>query len=330
MRKRLLAIALTAGAIGVSAFAGSGPALAAEGGTITETGWWSRNPAANAPEEGLNVSNAADGPVAVAAVKISASTALQDAVLVLPEDGGIQADSAKLQVCTTPNDWSSGPNQAWADAPRAECESEGSVELTRTASSSTWAADVTSLLSDIEEEGSVSLMIVPAGAATVPVAFEVRFQAPTFTSKAAASSTTGDAFAGSTEYAPAGGSATSSDVSSSSASTSGGESGNSSFGSATFVPSNTAPTAVAAPAAPVTADGAAGASSSPATDAAAPSSGPAEFGALPTQADIASSSSGNSTVQALFFVVLATIAGVGAGAGRYMLRRRSDDFSAFA
>jgi hypothetical protein len=80
--------------------------------------------------------------------------------------------------------------------------------------------------------------------------------------------------------------------------------------------------------APTTADGAAGA---PTVTDAAPAettatTAPAELAALPTQAALgAAASSGGNAVQAIFFVILATIAGVGAGAGRWYLRSRNPD-----
>lgn len=299
---------------------------AAEGGAITKSGWWTRNPAASAPDDGLNVGNAPDGPVSVAAVEIASSTGLSRAVLILTEEGGIQADSAKLAVCVTPNDWDAGAAQPMAAAPKAECETN-QVELARNASSSTWAADVTTLVSDIDEEGSVSLMIVPSGNATVPVGFEVRFQKPELSSDAAESSTTPTDF--SSDFS-------SSDSSSSDSSSSGGSSSGGGFSggtgttmsdSSTFAPTFDA-SATPAPVAPTTADGAAGApvaSDAPPADTTA-TTAPAELAAIPTQAALgAATSGGGSTVQAIFFVIVATIAGVGAGAGRWYLRSRNPD-----
>jgi len=308
----------------------AGVGASAAGGSITKVGWWTRSPAARAPDGGFNVGNAADGPVSVAAVEVSSSTGLKRATLVLTEEGGIQADSAKLAVCATPNEWDAGAAQPMADAPKAECDS-GQVELARNASSSTWAADVSSLLSDIEDEGVVSLMIVPSGAAAVPVAFEVRFQKPELSSEVSASSSSTDF---SSEFSSGDGSSSFGSSDSGSSSSAGGFSnstGNSSSDLSTFGPTTFNSSATVAPVAPTAADGAAGAVS-PAGDGAAggttATTAPAELAALPTQAGTgAAVGGGNHAVQALFFVFLATIAGTAAGAGRWFVRNRTADSS---
>lgn len=299
-----------------------GAAHAAEGGVISKVGWFTRNPAASAPEDGFNVGNAPDGPVSVAAIEVTSTTGLRRAVLILAEEGGIQADSAKLAVCMTPNEWNAGPAQPMDAAPKAECESN-QVELSRNAASSSWAADVTSLVGDIEDEGSVSLMVVPSGDAAVPLGFEVRFQKPQLSSEASESSSTTTDF--SSDFA-SGDTSSSGETTSSGGGFSGG-SGTTMSDSSTFAPTFET-SATPAPVAPTTADGAAGA---PAVTDAAPAETtattvPAELAAIPTQAGLgAGTSGGGSAVQAIFFVVLATIAGVGAGAGRWYIRSRNPD-----
>ena len=300
------------------------PARGAAGGVISQVGWWTRNPAAAAPEDGMNVGSAPDGPVSVGAVEITSSTGLSRAVLILAEEGGIQADSAKLAVCITPNEWTAGGAQPMAEAPKAECESN-KVELARNASSSTWAADVTTLVGDLEDEGSVSLMIVPAGDATVPVGFEVRFKKPELSSEASASSPSASADFSSDFSSDTG---SSSDSSASSGAFSSGT-GSSSSGSSTFTPTFEA-SAPSAPVAPTTADGAAGApaATAPVAETTA-TTAPAELAAVPTQAALGGGASGGSAVQAIFFVIIATIAGAGAGATRWYIRSRNPE-STFA
>ena len=298
-------------------------------GTIGRVGWWTRNPAAGAPEGGMNVSHGPDGAVSVGAVQIISTTALTDAFIIFPEESGIQADSAQLQVCLTPNDWKAGDAQPYAEAPKPECEG-ASIAMKRTASASTWAAEVTSLLGDLEEEGKLSLMIVPAGPATVPVAFEVRLGKPTFNAnpvpRAASPSSSGSGtFTSGSGGTTSSGSSDSFDSSTPSSGTGSSvdaaPTGAATFSSPVVV---SGPVSASAPAAPTTADGAAGAP--PVTDG---SDGTGELAALPSQAATGVvTPSGNHAVQAMFFVFLATLAGAGAGFGRWFLRRRSD--SAFA
>ena len=280
-----------------------------EAATITKVGWWSRNPAAQAPEGGFHVSASPDGSaISVAAIEVRAATALQSAIIILDEEAQILGDQAALQVCATPNEWKAGGGQPIDEAPKPECAG-GAIALRRNAASATWGADVTPLMAGIEDEGSVSLMIVPS-TATTPAAYEVRFKKPTLQATAAESSTSDD---DTTTFPSSAGGSTS-------------DFGNSGISSPTFAPSVPDTTASVAPVAPTTADGAAGASPVTVASDTAPATG--ELASLPTQASAAvAAGEGNAALQALFFVFVATIAGVGGGFARWFVRRRNPDAS---
>jgi cytoskeletal protein RodZ len=207
-----------------------------------------------------------------------------------------------------------------AEAPKAECD-RGKAAMTRNAASSSWAADVTPLLSDIGTKGVVSLMIVPAGAGAVPVGFDVQFAKPQLQAELApetdtSSSSSSSDFGGS----DFGSSSSSGGFSSSSTSPSSGGFDTSATTpppttAQTFAIDNTVPTADLAASGDASAAGASGGSVISTT----PNSG--ELAALPTP--LPASSRGNHGLQAAFFVALAVLAGAAAGFARWMVRRQS-------
>lgn len=153
------------------------PAPAADQASITRTAWWTRNPVASAPDGGLDVSMGPDGaPLSIAAIEVAASGTVTRAVLTLAEATGISQEGAALVVCTTGDEWTSGPSQPIEDAPSPACN--GSVAMTRNAASATWAADVTPLLRDVARDGSASLMVVPVASAAAPLGFDLQLRAP--------------------------------------------------------------------------------------------------------------------------------------------------------
>ena len=323
-RFRLVAVAAL---VALSLTMDASPA-AAQSASVAEVGWWTRNPAASAPEGGLDVGAAPDGAMSVGAIGVTGTGSVRKALLFFSETGGVQQDGAALQVCSTPNTWKAGAAQPFAEAPQAECDTSG-VELKRNASTSSWSADVTTFLFDLEDEGRVDLMIVPDGTGTVPLGFDVKLGAPQlqveFDEESSSSSsdfdspTLGGSFdeGGSDDFS-GNGDDTSGDFSSSSAP----------FDSAA-VPATDA----GVPAVPGTADGTVGTTTGPATAAtdAAGAGDNAELAALPTQSSTgAGAGGGNRTLQAIFFVVVATIAGVGAGLVRWFVGQRSGDDGAFA
>ena len=173
-----LVVAATATSLGLGVEASTGRAAAQEAGaSISDVGWWTSNPAASAPEGGLAVSAGPSGTISVGAVRVLLLVdRVDEARLSLPEEGGLQAGGAQLQVCATPNAWSAGAKQPMAAAPKAECDG-GKAELKRSPEG-VWSADVSSLLTPDGDEREVSLMVVPAGSGSVPVGFEVRFNPP--------------------------------------------------------------------------------------------------------------------------------------------------------
>lgn len=309
-RNRLLAVA--AAVVMLLGVADAVPGRAAEAASITKLGWWTRNPASQAPADGFNVQRAPDGAVSLAAVEVVAGDRLQSATLILTESGGVRQGDAVLQVCATPNVWKAGPAQPWAEAPKPECERAG-VDLTRNATSGTWAADVLSLLNDIDD-GPVSLMVVPKASA-VPVGFDIQFRAPQLDAEA-------DPDAGSSGFSFDGGSSSSSGSFSGSGSSGGGSTssfGGGSFGGGSFEPgpSSFTPAGDVATEAPPAPEG----------DVVA-DAGADESAAIPfpnSLAQAGSSGGGNRVLQMFFFVALSTIAAVGAGVGRRWMRERQPD-----
>ncbi len=198
---------VVAGAVAVvSLLIGWSPATSQESAaTITEVGWWTSNQASNAPQGGVAVSAGPAGTISLAALRVSVNVdSLDSAGLSLKEAGGIQQSGAQLQVCTTPNAWTAGPKQALDKAPKPECD-RAKAPLSRQADG-TWTADVRLLLSDAATPAkTVSLMIVPAGAGSVPVGFEVQFAPPSLSASGKSTSgspaaTTSDSFASSGEF----------------------------------------------------------------------------------------------------------------------------------
>lgn len=298
----------TAAAVAVASLAvtvaGTGAGGAESAADISKVGWWTRNPAAQAPADGFNVGRAPDGASSQAALEVVGRDRLRTATLILKEAGGVRQDAAVLQVCPTPNVWKKGGAQPWAESPKPECE-RASADLTRNATAGTWAGDVRSLLADIED-GPVSLMIVPKASA-VPIGFEIQFQAPELQAEAEPSS-------GSDRFGFGGGSG-----SSSGSFTPGSTSGGGSSPSGSFTPSFD-PSPPLAPAlddvAPTT---------EPAPEVTGDARSDSEQGFVPfprAAAADGTGESGNKLLQSIFFVAVSAVTAVAAGFGRRLLRQR--------
>jgi len=164
---RILAALAVAAPAWALAAAGS-----AEAASVTEVGWWSRNPLSSSPEGGFAVGAAPDGPTAVAALRIDVGGGVETLVVdVVPttDPGAL----GSLEVCTAPDDWEAATPGALDAAPAVACEGDA-VPFGRAGGG--WRADVSSLVRG--SSGTVSLAVVPvAGSGTVP--FEVAFEAPT-------------------------------------------------------------------------------------------------------------------------------------------------------
>jgi hypothetical protein len=299
-----------------------GAGAADQAAIISGVGWWTSSPAASAPAGGIAVQAGPNGStVSQAAVEVTTSTSSIDkAVLVLTEEGGVQAASAALQVCPTPNAWEPAEKGDAADAPKPECD-RGKAPLTRDGATATWSADVRSLLLDAEEGDEVSLMIVPAGAGAVPVGFEVRFQKPVLDATGGAS-TSSPSFS-STEGSSSSSAPSSSDTASSSSSSSSsfeGASGSfSSFSSSASAPSGPLPS-FAAPSSFV-ADTGVEVAAAPADEAAvAEAIAPTPASPFRAIAPTSSTSGGNRGAQALFFLAVASVVGIAVGVGHARFR----------
>ena len=280
---------------------------------VDKVGWFTRNPAASAPEGGIEVANAPDGVVSYGAVSVTEEAdTITAATLTLTEVGGINAAGAALQVCPAAGSFPAG-KATLADGPKADCLL-GKVALTKDGTGA-WSADVTSLL----QGENPAVAIVPAdGAGLFSVSFgppDVAVEADGEGGSGLESSFDASEFGGS----DGGDSSTSFDSSSSSSDFSlDSSSSSSSFGSGdsglgTFSPS--------------TFD--AGTSSGVGTGDAVATTGDAAAEAAPTELASpiaprrqnlagapASATSGGSGVQFVFFVLTAAVIGTGAGFAR--------------
>ncbi|HUP85953.1 MAG TPA: hypothetical protein VM143_09835 [Acidimicrobiales bacterium] len=316
---RRIAVFLTV--VVMVALAGASPASSED--VTVEVGWWTSNPTATAPERGLAVSSGPSGAITVSAIRASLTvTTIDTATLTLAEEGGVQQSGAQLQVCPTPNAWTAGPKQSLDKAPKPECD-KAKVPLTRAADGK-WTADVRNVLSSSSagEKTSPSLMIVPAGSGAVPLGFEVRFQPPKLTvtgsSSSGSSDSTSSTFSSSSSSSSdfASTSSTDSSSTSSSSSTFAG-SGAGSFASPTIdrgpLPSfSSAQLSGTIEDSPTAQDTAAAAAVAPAVATASPVGGrTAPSGPVPR---------GSRGLQALFFIAVATVIGVGVGFGHARVR----------
>lgn len=168
---RWLAVVAAAGTVALVPVARSADADP----TITAVGWWTRSPLAGAPEGGIAVSSAPDGPVTVAAVSLDLGEGgVTAAALEAVEVGGVAQSLATAMVCATPPGWAPAAGAPLEQAPHPACEA-GSVPFTRNEASSTWRADLGALL--LGKTGAVAVMVVPApGGAPL---YEVRLARPT-------------------------------------------------------------------------------------------------------------------------------------------------------
>lgn len=152
MTRRWLPLVLAA-IVGVAV-----PVPATADASITERGWWTRRPGATPqPGGGLEVAEAPDDDISVAALRIRVPGRLSRATLVLNEIGGVRADQATLRVCVTTSNWSAANPGAWGQRPAANCAG-GGLELNRSPTGGSWSANVLPIL---PTSGSVALMLVP-------------------------------------------------------------------------------------------------------------------------------------------------------------------------
>lgn len=318
--RRILATLAVAAAIVLAV-----PAPANAG--VQTVGWFTRNPAASAPEGGVQVANAPDGMVSFGAIAVFEETdSITKATLTLKETGqNLNAAAAKLQACPAAGTFKGGKG-TFADGPKADCL-VGKVELVRDPTG-TWTGEVTSVL----RGDPAAIAVVPADGAGV---FQLGFAPPEIAVEADAggsgleSSFDASEFGGSGDSGASGSSSSFSNSESGSGSTSGGSSFDSSFGSS-FSSSSASPSTFDASSAAITTGGGLAADpGAPTATAVAPTdaSAPAEVAGgtnLPTRRNLtpaaaASTRNGNAGVQFLFFALTAAVIGTGAGFARNRL-----------
>ena len=165
--------------------------------TVTATGWWTRSPTASAPEGGVAVANAPDGPLTVAAVAVDLGDGVSSATLTLEQTGGAAPAGSQIVVCALSSTFTAAAGGPMEEAPATTCD-RASVPLT--ASDTTWRANVGELVGD--RSGTVALAIVPvAGSVSL---WDLQFDRPSVatTPAAGSSSPSADPFPTATTTAP--------------------------------------------------------------------------------------------------------------------------------
>jgi hypothetical protein len=321
----VLAVALMA------ALAPAGAARAQESAPdpqIVAVGWWTRSATQQAPKEGLAVATAPDGPVTLAAISVSVGDAeVISASLQAVETGGFAQDASSIQACyTADNGWKPVEGGSLDDAPQPAC-GDGSVLLSRDGDARIWSGELGQLFAG--RTGTVSIMLVPGDEVSqsappappapgvpppppsVAPAFDVRLAAPTLDAQA-------------TEASGGGGSVIS---------------GDDDGAGAVYEDTSGSSAAADAYAAPASGDGAY--TAPPAQVAASggdTGGGGSAASALDTGGDAggdddgtdrqafrpvgASSGEGRPWGRGALYVLIAAVLGVGAGAGRWVLRER--------
>lgn len=153
------------------------PGVAASAqGEVTEVGWWTRLPTASAPEGGINVGSAPDGPNSIGAVRVDLGAGLSSLTVTAVEAGGVP-ESATVRLCPAADAWTAAEGGALGDAPERDCST--SVLFER-GDDGTWTADATPLV--VGRTGSATIAFVadgPSGGNPIGVAgSEVSFERP--------------------------------------------------------------------------------------------------------------------------------------------------------
>lgn len=154
----------------------------ASAASVTGVGWWSRSPAASAPEGGIAVSNAPDGPVSVAALRVDlGDTGVTSGTLTLPQVGGAAPAGAQIAICVIGDGWEAEAGGAMEAAPATTCDGTSTALV---ANGESWTASVTDLIG--ESKGTVAFAVVPTtGSSGI---WELQFDKPAFQGTARSSS----------------------------------------------------------------------------------------------------------------------------------------------
>lgn len=138
-----------------------------------EVAWWTRSPIASAPDGGIAVALAPDGPLTVAAIRTPRPSNAERVLFEAVEVGGVATDSAVVLACAVSAAWEPSAGGPLADAPATMCSPE--VALARDAASASWTADLTAIAT--AGEPYISIALTP-GSGTTPAGFEVRLAHP--------------------------------------------------------------------------------------------------------------------------------------------------------
>lgn len=137
-------------------------------------GWWTRQPAASAPDGGFAVGAAPDGALSVAAVGLPLDA--QAVTLTATESESVNGATASLAVCPTDPNWTAVAGGALADAPDPQCD-EGSVAFVR-GDDGTWRADLTPLTSSAAVQAVIIVPVAPTGPVPLTLGYTVSFEPP--------------------------------------------------------------------------------------------------------------------------------------------------------
>jgi hypothetical protein len=177
MKKVLVSLGL---AVGVLALAPSADAA----GSVTGVGWWTRSPIASAPDGGVTVGNAPDGPLSVAAVEIDlGKDGMTTATLNLEQTGGQPPAAGQLVACVI-GGFEPTEAGAIAEAPATTCDA---TQTSVTGNGTKWTLNLSDLVAD--RKGTVGIALVPASGSTA--VWELQFDKPAFTGTAARPTTSG-------------------------------------------------------------------------------------------------------------------------------------------
>lgn len=165
--KRLGALALV-GLVGALLLTWAAPARAADVGSISEFGWWTKRPGAQPVVNGFEVASGPDGEESVAAFRVNLTGSVSQATLSFVETTNPNlapvSGTPAINVCVTTVVWAAESDADFAKAPKQDCSA--AIPMTVNAKGG-WSADVTALLTG--KSGTVSLMAVPDLTAAGPL-----------------------------------------------------------------------------------------------------------------------------------------------------------------
>jgi hypothetical protein len=179
-------------ALGAVAFVVLLAAPASAAGSVTAVGWWTRSPVASAPEGGLTIGNAPDGPLSVAAVAVDLGTSgVSSATLSLEQAGGAAVPGpGQLVACVVGGSFPPDAGAPIEEAPATTCDA---TQAPVAVNGTTWTVNVGELVGD--KRGAVGIALVPAtGSASV---WDLQLAKPTFTATPASGGGGGPSSAGS-------------------------------------------------------------------------------------------------------------------------------------